>query len=101
MSDPELSKRIDDLHRRFDDFRADQLQLRQDLTAGQAALRQEIAQLRQDLQAGDTSLRQEMVAGFARLQEALDRRFTLIVQVVIASMTLLALLMTAYRFLQL
>ncbi len=75
MSEPELSKRIDDLHRRFDDVRADQLQIREEI----ARLRQEIAQLR----------------------DTLDRRFTLMIQVVVASMTLLGLLMTAYRFLRL
>ncbi len=85
MSDAEPSKRIDDLHRRFDDFRADHLQLRQ-----------EIVQIRQEIQTGNGALRQEI----GELRQAQDRKFTLMIQVMTAGLTLLALLMTAYRFIR-
>ena len=86
MSDPELSKRIDDLHRRFDDSRADQLQFRQEVQASHASLRQEIGQLRLEM---------------GQLRESQDRKFTLMIQLMSVGLTLLALLMTAYRFLRL
>ena len=49
MPQEELSKRIDDVHRRLDDLRADGLQLRQEMKEGDAALRQEISQFRQEV----------------------------------------------------
>jgi hypothetical protein len=115
MGDAELSKRIDDLHRRFDDFRADQLQLRQEVQTGDAALHQEMGRLRQEMQAGHAALRQEMgqlrqevQAGDAalrqeigHLRESQDRKFTLMIQLMSVGLTLLAVLMTAYRFLRL
>jgi len=97
MGEPELSKRIDDLHRRFDDQRADQLQLRQEMQTGFAGLRQEMGQLRQEMQRGGTGLRQEI----GLFREALDRKSKLVVQVVVVGTTLLGLLMTVYRFLPL
>ena len=86
MSDPELSKRIDDLHRRFDDSRADQLQFRQEVQAGHATFRQEMGRLRLEM---------------GQLRESQDRKFTLMIQLMSVELTLLALLMTAYRFLRL
>jgi len=72
MTEEELSKRIDDVHRRLDDLRADGLQLRQDITAGFAQLRQEMregdAALRQDI----AQLRQEVTTGFTQLRQDLD-----------------------------
>jgi len=82
MAEDELSKRIDDVHRRLDDLRADGLQLRQDMASG-------FTQLRQEMKEGDAALRKET-----------DRRSGQIFWQMNIWFAILALLMTAYRFLQ-
>jgi hypothetical protein len=102
----ELSKRIDDVHRRLDDIRgdmntrfaelrADQLQLRQEMVAGFAQLRQEIA-------AGDGSIRQE-IAGLrqemGQWRVDLSRQSRLFLQLMGGGFGLPTLLVTLFRFL--
>jgi len=96
MAQDELSKRIDDVHRRLDDLRADVLQLRQEMASGFAQSRQEMTQLRQEM----TQLRQEMKEGDAALRKETDRRFGQLFWQMNIWFAILALLMTAYRFLR-
>jgi hypothetical protein len=96
MSDAELSKRIDNLHRRFEDFRSDHLQVRQELVQIRQEIRNGNSALRQEMQAGHGALRQEI----GELRQSQDGKFTLMIQVMTAGLTVLALLMTAYRFIR-
>jgi len=100
MAQEELSKRIDDVHRRLDDLKADGLQLRQDTAAGFAQLRQEILQLRQDMKEGDTALRQEILQLRQDIHHDLNRRFGQLFWQMNIWFALLALLTTVYRFLR-
>jgi chromosome segregation ATPase len=80
MPDPdvvaEISKRLDAIIQGLGELKADLRDLRHEMQAGDAALRQEIGALRQEVQAGDTvvrqeiqALRQEMQAGDAALRQ--------------------------------
>ena len=61
-----LEARIDDLRK---ELKADNGALREQMQAGDTALRHEISNLREEMQAGDTALREEMQTGHAALRE--------------------------------
>jgi len=94
----ELSKRIDDVHKRLDDFRADVNQrfaeLREDMN-------QRFAELREDMNQRFAELREDMnqrFAGVDRRFDDLNHRFTTLTWVITVWGGLVTLLITLFGF---
>jgi len=82
MPEEELSKRIDDLHKRLDDFRGD--------------VNTRFTELREDMNTRFTELREDMNARFGLT----DRRLTTLTWIITAWFSLLTLLTILFKFIR-
>jgi hypothetical protein len=96
----EISKRIDDLHRRFDDFRAD-------MSARFAVVDQRFAELRQDMNSRFTELREDMNARFGLMDQRfvelrgdMNARFKTLTWLIMVWFSFLTLLTVIFKFLR-
>jgi hypothetical protein len=85
----ELSKRIDDLHRRFDDLRAD-------MNARFAVVDQRFGELRQDMNTRFAELRGDMNVRF----DDMNARFKTLTWLIMVWFSFLTLLTVIFKFLR-